>query len=57
MERKNVRVLKGRGDVDFAGESFGAEDGRELGLEQLDRDPPVVLPIFGEKNDRHAPLT
>lgn len=52
-----MRVLKGRGDVDFAGESFGAEDGRELGLEQLDRDPPVVLPIFGEKNDRHAPLT
>jgi hypothetical protein len=49
-----VRVLERRGDLDFAKEPLAPDDGRQLGLEQLDGDAPVVLQVFGEKDDRHS---
>ena len=52
-QRQNVGVLKGRGDVDLAEEPIAANDGRQLRLEQLDGDRPVVLEVLGEKDDRH----
>ena len=53
VERENVGVLERRGDLDLAEEPLAAEDGRQLGLEQLDGDPPAVLQVLGEKDDRH----
>ena len=53
IQRENVGVLECRGDLDLAEEPLAAEDGRQLGLEQLDGDAPVVLQVLGEKDDRH----
>ena len=47
-------MLQRRGDFDLAEEPLTAEDGRQLGFEQLDGDAPVVLQVLGEKDDGHA---
>jgi hypothetical protein len=48
-----VWVLERRGDFDLAEESLAAEDGRQVGLEELDGDEAVVLQVLREKDDRH----
>ena len=52
-QREDVRVLERRRNFDLAEESLAADDGRQLGLEQLDRDAAPVLQVLGEKDDRH----
>ena len=53
VEREDVGMLQRRGDLDLAEEPLAAEHRRQLGLEQLDRDPPAVLQVLGEEHDRH----
>ena len=53
IQRENVGVLECRGDFDLAEEPLAAEDGRQLGFEQLDGDGSAVLQVLGEKDDRH----
>ena len=53
VQREDVGVLEGRGDLDLAEEPLAAEHGRQLGLEQLDGDGAAVLQVLGEEDDRH----
>jgi hypothetical protein len=46
----------GGGDGDLAGEALGAEGGGELGAEDLEGDPAVVLQVLGEVDGGHAAL-
>ena len=48
-----MRVLELPGDADLAQESLGAEDGRKLGVEHLERDQAVVLEVAGEVHRGH----
>jgi hypothetical protein len=50
MERQDVGALEVGGDGDVAQESVGAERGRQVGAENRDRCPTVVLPILGYVN-------
>src|SRR6267378_7057860 len=45
------------GDLDLAEKPVGAERVGQLGLEDLDRDEPVVLQVAGAIHDCHAVLT
>jgi len=47
-------MLETRGGLDLYDEAVGAEDGGELGLQHLERDPAVVLEVLGEVNGGHA---
>ena len=53
VEWEHVRVLERGGDADLAEEPLAAQHRRQLGLEHLDGDPPVVLQVLSEKHDRH----
>jgi len=55
-ERKNMRVLKLRGCGDLLHEALGAQDGSQLGLQDLDGHLPVVAEIFREVDRGHAAL-
>ena len=46
-------MLERRRNFDLAEEPLAAEDGRQVGLEQLDGDTSPVLQVLGEKDDRH----
>ena len=46
-----------RGDLDLAEKPVGAERLRQLRLEDLDRDQPVMLQVAGAIHHRHAALT
>ncbi len=47
-------MLQGGGGLDLDHEAVGAEDGGELGLEDLDGDLAVVLEVVGEVDGGHA---
>jgi len=47
-------VAQRRGRPDLGQESFGAEHGAELGVQDLHGDEPVVLRVAREVDDRHA---
>ena len=49
-----MRVLEIGGELDLSQEALGADDGGELGPQQLERDPPVVPEILGQVDGRHA---
>src|SRR5688572_22180577 len=51
---QDVRMLQVRGELDLLEEPVGAQDGGELGVEDLDGDLAAVLQIFGEIHGRHA---
>ena len=53
---EDVRVLQRRGEFDLLQEPVGAEHCRELGVQHLDRDLPVVLDVLGEIHRRHPAL-
>ena len=53
-QRKDVRRLELRGNIDFAQEPLGAHRLREVGTEHLDRDGAAVLEVLGEVNRGHA---
>ena len=55
-EGEDMRVLEvGRG-LDLAQEPLGADHGRELGPEHLDRHPAIVLEVLGQVDGGHAAL-
>ena len=52
-EREDVRVVEPGGDLDLGQEPFVAEDGAELGAEDLEGDLAVVLEVGGEVDRGH----
>ena len=46
-------VLQARGDLDFPEETVGPDGERDLGIEQLDGDRPMVLEVLRQKDRRH----
>ena len=52
--REDVRVGELGRDLDFATETVGAQGGRQLGPENLDRHLALVPDVFGEVDRRHA---
>ena len=55
-ERQDVGVLQRRGGLDLHHEALGADDGGELGLQDLERHLAVVLEVLGQVHRGHAPL-
>jgi hypothetical protein len=53
-QRQDVRVLQIGRELDLGQEPLGADHGRELGAEHLERDPPGVADVLGEVDGRHA---
>jgi hypothetical protein len=51
-----VRVLQVRRGLDLGQEALGAHHRGELGLEDLERDLPLVLQVVGQVDRRHAAL-
>ncbi len=47
-------MLEAGCELDLAQESLGAEDRRELGVQHLERDQPLVLDVVGEIDRGHA---
>ena len=56
MNRKDVRVVEPRCEVDLAEEPLGTEAGRELRAEHLQRDQPVVLLVASQVDGDHTAL-
>ena len=54
MQRQDVRMLQVRGGGDLGEEALGTQRRREVGVQHLDRDLPVVLDVGGEIDGRHA---
>jgi hypothetical protein len=54
VQRQDVRVLEVGGGLDLGQEALAADDGRELGLEHLYRDLPVVPQVSREIDLGHA---
>ncbi len=53
VEREDVRVAELGGDLDFAQEPLGAQDGREIGAQDLDRDLAMMLEVVGQVDRGH----
>ena len=53
-ERQDVRVLQRSCELDLLEKALAAEDGGELGAEDLDGDFPAVLQVLGEVDGGHA---
>ena len=53
VQRKDVRMVQPRGDVDLAEKPLAADGGADVGVEDLDRDPPVVLVVLGQVDRGH----
>ncbi len=49
-------MLQVGGDLDLGQEAIAADDGAELGVEDLDRDLAAVLQVLGEVDGGHAAL-
>ena len=47
-------MLQPGGELDLALEALGAERAREIGVQHLERDRPVVPQILGEEDGGHA---
>ncbi len=50
---ENVGVAQSRGDGDLSPEALDADRPDQLGVHQLDRDPPMVPLVLGEIDCRH----
>ena len=51
---KNVRMLQAGGELDLAEKALGAQCRRELGMENLEGDQPVVSEVPGAVDRGHA---
>ena len=47
-------MLEVGGDLDLGEEAVAADDGAELGMQDLDGDLAAVLEVFGEVDGGHA---
>jgi hypothetical protein len=56
-QRQDVRVLEAGGELDLLEKPLGPEDGRELGVQDLEGDLAPVPNVFGKVDGRHAALT
>src|SRR6185503_16144654 len=57
VTRQDVRMRETGRDANFAMETFAADSGREIGMQQLHRDAARVLGVLAEIDGRHAPAT
>src|SRR5512143_4367018 len=57
VERQDVRMAEVRGELDLAPKPIRAEDGSDLGPEDLERHVASVLYIPPEKHGRHATVS
>jgi hypothetical protein len=57
VERKDVGVLEVGRNLDLGQETFGTDNGGQLGLEHLQRDLALVLEVIGQVDGRHPALT
>ena len=55
-QAENVGMLQARGGLDLGEEAVTADDGAQLGVQDLDGDLAVVLQVFGEVDRGHAAL-
>ena len=55
-QAEDVGVMQGGDGLDLAEEPLGADDGGQLGAQDLDGDLAVVLEVGGEEDGRHAAL-
>ena len=55
-QAQDVRMLQAGGDLDLGEEAIAADDGAQLGMEDLDGDLAAVLQVFGEIDRGHAAL-
>src|SRR5207249_3415400 len=53
-ERKQIRVLEIRGDLDFRQEALDTEHRTELRIQDLERNSAIVLDVAREIHGRHA---
>ena len=53
VQRQDMRVLQPGGDRNLAEEAIASERGRQLGVQDLDRDWAVVLQVLGEEDRGH----
>ena len=56
-ERQDMRMGEPRGNRDLAQKPLGADRGRDLGPQHLDRDLAAVPEVFGDVHRRHAAAT
>ncbi len=56
VQRQDVRMIEPGRDPDLAQEPFGAEHGRQLRPQHLERDPAVVPQVLGQVDRCHAAL-
>ncbi len=56
VQRKDVRVLQVRGDLDLLQKALRSDRRRQVGLEHLQRDVPVVPDVAGQVDGGHATL-
>jgi hypothetical protein len=56
VQRQDVRMLQIGGEFDLAQEAFGAQHGRELRTQHLDRHVPVVPKVGGRVDRGHPAL-
>ena len=54
---QNVGMLQVGGDLDLGEETIAADDGAQLGVEDLNGDLAAVLEVFGEIHRGHTALT
>ena len=57
MHRQDMGVLQPGYRLDLAQKAVGAERGRQLGMEHLQGDRPLVLEVAGEVDGGHAAPT
>ncbi len=55
-QSEDVRVLEAGGGLDLGEEALAADDGAQLGVEDLDGDLAAVLQVLGEIDGGHATL-
>ena len=53
-QRQDVRMVEPRGQRDLLEKAVRAHGGGEFGMQDLDRDPAIVLAVLGQEHRRHA---
>src|SRR4051794_3693293 len=52
-----MRVSQRGGELDFAKKALGSEAGRDMRMDDLERDQPLLLQVLSQKKGRHATAT
>ena len=54
VDRQDVWMLESRSETDLSKEPLGPKLGRQLGMEDLERDGTIVPDVVGQVDHRHA---